>query len=331
MPDWNSLATPHTLELNDFVFSNGHKEHIKLHCRTLGALNHAKDNAVLLLHGTTGSSVQFLQAGMGNALFDSGQPLDYSKYFLIMPDAIGHGESSKPSTVNGANFPQYSYTDIVEAQHRVVQDLFDLQQLRLILGTSMGGMNTWMWGYLYPEVPKALMPVACLPQKLVGQNLLFRRMMLAMIEACAEQQDNDTNLSSLGVGLAWNVFQLMVSSPAKLERELTSPEAADRHVLEAVKKGKENASLDVLWEFRASYDYEPDNQLQRILAPLLTVNFADDQINAPGFRALEASIAALPHGRAVIVDAGEKSLGHQTLSRAEVWQSYVADLLAATN
>ena len=151
MPDWNSLATPHTLELNDFVFSNGNKDHIKLHCRTLGTLNQAKDNAVLLLHGTTGSSVQFLQPGMGDALFDSGQPLDHSKYFLIMPDAIGHGESSKPSTANGTSFPQYSYTDIVKAQHRVVQDLFGLQQLRLILGTSMGGMNTWMWGYLYPR------------------------------------------------------------------------------------------------------------------------------------------------------------------------------------
>jgi homoserine O-acetyltransferase len=330
MPDWNSLATSHTLQLKEFIFSNGDNRNLKLHCRTLGALNRAKDNAVLLLHGTTGSSLQFLQPGMADALFDHGQPLDYSKYFLIAPDAIGHGESSKPSTTAGTSFPQYSYTDIVKAQHRVVQELFDLQQLRLILGTSMGGMNTWMWGYLYPGVARALMPVACLPQKLVGQNLLFRRQMLAMIEACVERQDNDTNLSPLGVGFAWNVFQLMVSSPAKLERDLSTPEAADRYIAEAMKKGKENPPLDVLWEFRASFDYEPAHQLQRILAPLLTVNFADDQINAPGFSALEGHIAALPHGRAVIVDAGEKSLGHQTLSRAEVWQSHVADLLAVT-
>jgi homoserine O-acetyltransferase/O-succinyltransferase len=126
MPDWNSLATPHTLQLEDFIFSNGDKCHIKLHCRTLGALNRAKDNAVLLLHGTTGSSVQFLQPGMADPLFDNGQPLDYSKYFLIAPDAIGHGDSSKPSTTGGTSFPQYSYTDIVKAQHRIVQDLFGL-------------------------------------------------------------------------------------------------------------------------------------------------------------------------------------------------------------
>jgi homoserine O-acetyltransferase/O-succinyltransferase len=330
MPDWNSLATPHTLQLEGFSFSNGDNCHIKLHCRTLGALNRAKDNAVLLLHGTTGSSVQFLQPGMADALFNNGQPLDYSRYFLLAPDAIGHGESSKPSTTGGTNFPQYSYTDIVKAQHRIVQDLFGLQQLRLILGTSMGGMNTWMWGYLYPDVAKALMPVACLPQKLAGQNLLFRRLMLAMIEACAERQDDDTNSLSLGVGFAWNVFQLMVNSPAKLGRELTTPVEADQYITEAMAKGRTNPPLDVLWEFRASFDYDPANQLQRILAPLLTVNFADDQINAPGYKALEAFVAALPHGRAVIVDAGERSLGHQTLSRAEVWQSHVADLLAAT-
>ena len=174
------------------------------------------------------------------------------------------------------------------------------------------------------------MPVTCLPQKLAGQNLLFRRLMLVMIQACAERQGNDTNASSLAVGFAWNVFQLMVNSLAKLERDLTTPEAADQYIAEAMKKGKENPPLDVLWEFRASFDYEPAHQLQRIVAPLLTVNFADDQINAPGFIALEDHIAALPLGRAVIVDAGENSLGHQTLSRAEVWQSHVADLLAVT-
>ncbi len=330
MPNWQSEASSHTLQVKQFAFSNGEALDITLHCRTLGKLNPAKDNAVVLLHGTTGSSLQFLQPGMADTLFGSGQPLDATQYFLILPDALGHGESSKPSTTCGADFPQYSYTDVVNAQHRVIRGLFDLDGLRLILGTSMGGMNTWMWGYLYPSFAKALMPIACLPQKLAGRNLLFRRLMLSMIEAGMTHRAADTSVPSSNVGLAWNVFQLMVSSPAKLESEITSPEAADQFIADTMKKGEGNAPLDVLWEFRASSDYDPAQHLQQIRAPLLTVNFADDQINAPGFASSAKLIASLPLGRQVIVDAGKKSLGHQTLSIAEVWQGYVAELLNAS-
>ena len=173
MPDWKSFASSHTLQVKKFAFTCGEKLDIALHCRTLGTLNAARNNAVLLLHGTTGSSLQFLQPRMADALFSEGQPLDCTRYFLILPDAIGHGQSSKPSTLGGTNFPEYSYTDVVNAQHRVVQDLFSLEQLRLILGTSMGGMYTWMWGYLYPGMAKALMPVACLPEKLTDGIFSF--------------------------------------------------------------------------------------------------------------------------------------------------------------
>ena len=330
MPDWNLLASSHTLQIKNFAFSGGENVDITLHCRTLGTLNAARDNAVLLLHGTTGSSVQFLQPGMADALFDKGQPLDHARYFLVLPDAIGHGESSKPSTTGGGSFPQYSYTDIVNAQHRLIREEFHIERLRLILGTSMGGMNTWMWGYLYPDMAKALMPIACLPQKLAGRNLLFRRLMLAIIEDGTTYREGSTQLPPMSVGLAWNIFQMMVSSATKLERELTSPEAADRHIADIIEKGKSNPALDVLWEFRASFDYDPAGHLKRILAPVLNVNFADDEINAPGFPSSEALITSLPNGRLVIVEAGQKSEGHQTLSKAEVWQSYVADLLATT-
>ena len=331
MPDWNSLASSHTLQVKQFAFSDGENLDITLHCRTLGALNPAKDNAVLLLHGTTGSSLQFLQPSMADALFDKGQPLDCARYFLILPDAIGHGESSKPSTTGGASFPQYSYTDIVNAQHRLIREKFNIESLRLILGTSMGGMNTWMWGYLYPDAAKALMPIACLPQRLAGRNLLFRRLMLAMIEDGTTYRESSTQPPPMSVGLAWNIFQMMVSSAATLERELTSPEAADRHITDIIEKGKSNPALDVLWEFRASFDYDPARHLKQILAPLLNVNFADDEINAPGLSSSEALITSLPNGRLVIVDAGDKSLGHQTLFKAEVWQSHVAQLLVATD
>ena len=330
MHNWKSVASSHTLQVEQFAFHNGEKLGLTLHCRTLGTLNPAKDNAVLLLHGTTGSSLQFLQASMADSLFGVGQPLDCTKYFLILPDAIGHGDSSKPSTTQGASFPQYSYTDIVNAQHKIVQDLFGLDSLRLILGTSMGGMNTWMWGYLFPTMARSLMPIACLPHRLSGQNLLFRRLMLAIIEADSKFSGGDTSAPSQGVGLAWNLFQMLVSSPAKLQRDLTRAEAADQHIQDTIKKAAGEPPLDVLWEFRASFDYDPAEHLQQIAAPLLTVNFADDQINAQGFSGLDSVIAKLPSGRAVLVDAGEKSQGHQTLSKAEVWQSYVSELLAGS-
>ena len=330
MADWKSLASSHTLQVELFAFSGSEKQDITLHCLTLGTLNPRKNNAVLVLHGTTGSGLQFLQPDIADALFGTGKPLDSAKYFLILPDAIGHGESSKPSTSSGARFPQYSYTDVVNAQHRLIRELFGLQSLRLILGTSMGGMNTWMWGYLYPRTAKALMPIACLPQKLAGRNLLFRRLMLAVIEAGTRCQNEHSNAPSEAVGLAWNVFQMMVSSPAKLERELSDPEVTDRHIEDIMKKGEGYDPLDVLWEFRASFDYNPSGHLRQIIAPLLTVNFADDQINAPGFPTLDKLISMVPQGRAVIVDAGENSLGHQTLSRPELWQNYVTELLVAT-
>lgn len=171
----------------------------------------------------------------------------------------------------------------MNAQHRVVQKLFGLTSLRLIVGTSMGGMNTWMWGYLFPAVAKALMPVACLPQKISGQNLLFRRLMLAMIEADPKFRSGDMSAPSEGVGLAWNLFQMLISSQAQLERELTDPKAADQRIQDTIQKAAGELPLDVLWEFRASFDYDPSEHIDQISVPLLAVNFADDQINAQGF------------------------------------------------
>ncbi len=328
MPDWRALASSHTLEVEQFPFQSGERSDLTLHCRTLGQPNAAKDNAVLLLHGTTESSLQFLQPDMAEALFKRTQPLDCEKYFLILPDAIGHGESSKPSKTAGTSFPQYSYTDIVNAQHRIVTELFGFDNLRLVLGTSMGGMNTWMWGYLYPAMTKALMPIACLPQKLAGQNLLFRRLILAIIEADGKFRSDDMSEPSLGVGLAWNLFHMLTGSRAKLEQELASPEAADQRIQEVIKKSGTQSPLDVLWEFEASSDYDPAPHLQEITASLLTVNFRDDQINLQGFPALEGAVAKMPRARAVFVEAGEASEGHQTLSKAALWASYVSTILA---
>jgi len=332
MTAWNELANSRRLQLPAFAFTSGGRVSVKLHCRTLGTLNNAGDNAVLLLHGTTGSSLQFLKSETADFLFGQGQPLDQNDYFVIMPDAIGHGESSKPSDELGEDFPQYSYSDIVAAQHAIVHDLFGIDRLRLVLGTSMGGMQTWMWGIRYPKMMDALMPIACLPERLSGINLLFRRLMLAMIRSDPQYADSELSPPSHGVGLAWNLFQLMINSQARLAEDFKDPDRADRHIWQIVKEAESTQkAVDVIWEFNASCDYDPGSDLENIEAPLLSVNFSDDVINSPQFDVLNHDIQRVRYGRAVTIDAGGKAQGHQTLAHAEVWGQYVGELLTETS
>ena len=182
MTDWKQRTQAHEMQVPQFEFSSGESRMLRLHCWTLGSLNAARDNAVLLLHGTTGSGTQFLEPDTADFLFRTGQPLDVDHFFIILPDAIGHGNSSKPSDASEV-FRHYGYVDIVRVQHLVVNELLGIHHLRLVLGTSMGGMNTWMWGITYPHMMDALMPIACLPSSIRGMNLLFRRLMLALIQA----------------------------------------------------------------------------------------------------------------------------------------------------
>jgi homoserine O-acetyltransferase/O-succinyltransferase len=323
MSDWKREANSRELLIPNFAFDGGGQTSLHLECRTLGQLNAAKDNAILLLHGTTGSSAQFLQPKMAEALFAEDGPLDMREYFLVIPDAIGHGESSKPSTESGEDFPQYTYHDIVRAQKMVVQQLFGIDRLRLILGTSMGGMNTWMWGILYSGMSRALMPIACLPRKISGLNLLFRRLMLAIIESNPSEAE--------GAGFAWDLFGLLTQSPARLHGGIRDPSAADAWLKDMAERSSQTTRMDALWEFRAALDYDPADDLHRIRVPLLSINFADDQINSPGFAELADDIQHVVNGRSVIINASDQSYGHQTHSHADVWQHYVSDLLNASS
>jgi homoserine O-acetyltransferase len=260
---------------------------------------------------------------MADPLFAEDGPLACGSYFLVIPDAIGHGESSKPGDGSGEDFPQYTYHDLIRAQKMIVQQLFGIDRLRLILGTSMGGMNTWMWGTLYPEMSRALMPVACLPRKITGLNLLFRRLLLAMIESDPSQTQ--------GMGFAWDLFSLLTQSPARLHREISDPSSADDWLKNNAKRSSETTRVDALWEFRASLDYDPIDDLHKITAQLLSINFADDQINSPGFDELANDIRQVVNGRSVIIDAGDQSYGHQTHSQAALWKQHVSDLLNASS
>jgi homoserine O-acetyltransferase/O-succinyltransferase len=329
--DWLKAARAETYAVPGFKFADGGNLDLRLHYRTLGVLAPDRSNAVLMLHGTTGSGTQFLQPTSADFLFATGRPLDVGKYFIILPDAIGHGGSSKPSDGLEAAFPRYCYSDLVEAQHRLVTEGLGLQRLRLVLGTSMGAMHTWMWGERYPDMMDALLPIASLPEPVDGRNLLWRRLLIKLVQFGEDERRSASVQQPPSLGLAWNIFELMVGSPAILANMFAGPGDADKHIEgvaeEALKSEKDN---DVIWEFDASRDYDPSARLGLIRAPLLAVNFADDALNPVELGGLERAIAQVKCGRAVTVPVGPKSRGHQTLRLAEVWQDYVRQLLDQT-
>jgi homoserine O-acetyltransferase/O-succinyltransferase len=326
MPVWTQHAVSQTFDAPGFMFDSGQRTDLRLHCRMLGEIAPQGDNAVLMLHGTVGSGKQFLQPSTADALFSPGQPLDVSKFCILLPDAIGHGLSSKPSDGLGTTFPRYGYGDMVRAQHLLVVEHFGLKRLRLVLGTSMGGMHTWMWGQNYPELMDALMPIASLPERVTGRNLLMRRIMLSML------QPDRGGFGPAGLGPAWNLFKLLVDSPARLAEQFEDTASADRHVRDVAAAVMEAEDVnDVIWEFEASRDYDPEPGLGRIAVPLLAVNFADDDINPPALGVLARAIMKIPRGRAVTLPAGPESRGHQTLQVARLWAHCVAELLEASS
>lgn len=325
MPDWTQRAVSRTFDVPGFRFDSGERTDLRLHCRTLGDMAPQGGNAVLMLHGTVGGGKQFLQPDTADALFGPGQPLDVAKYCILLPDAIGHGLSSKPSDRLGTAFPRYGYGDMVRAQHLLVVEHLGLDRLRLVLGTSMGGMHTWMWGQAYPALMDALMPIASLPERVTGRNLLMRRIMLAML------RPDDGGFGRAGLGPAWNLFKLLVDSPARLAGQVDDIASADEHVRDVAAEAMETEDVNnVIWEFEASRDYDPAPTLGRITAPLLAVNFADDEINPPALGVLARAITKVPRGRAVTIPAGPESRGHQTLQVARLWAHCVAELMNAS-
>jgi homoserine O-acetyltransferase/O-succinyltransferase len=331
MTDWKSKAESGQHTISDFRFDDGRSLDVTLAYHTLGSLDADAGNAVMLLHGTTGSGQQFLQPSIADFLFCSGQPLDVSRFFLILPDAIGHGGSSRPSDGLGPGFPRYGYGDIVEGQYRLLVQGLGIERLRLLLGTSMGGMQTWMWGERYPDMTQALMAIASLPERITGRNLLWRRMLIHLIESDPGYAGGRYDEQPAGLGHAMALFQLMVGSPRQMASDLPSVDAADTQVNRAETQALDGEDAnDVIWEFDASRDYDPEPELQAIRAPLLAVNFEDDELNPVELGGLERAIAKVPHGQAMMLPAGPKSRGHQTLHVAEIWRDHLAGLLAQT-
>jgi homoserine O-acetyltransferase len=285
-------------------------------------------NAVLILHGTTGSGAGFLAPTYAGVLFGPGQLLDASRYFIILPDNVGHGGSSKPSDGLHARFPRYAYRDMVELQYRLLREKLGVDHLRLVMGTSMGGMHTWVWGENHPEFMDALMPLASLPVAIAGRNRILRRMALDAIRTDPEWKQGEYTAAPRGLRTALDILLLMTSAPIAWQAQYPTREAADRFYAEWMEKRFASTDAnDFIYAFEASRDYDPSPQLERISAPLSAVNSADDLVNPPELGILERETRRVPHGKAVILPATDKTRGHGTHSLPEIWKAHLAELL----
>jgi homoserine O-acetyltransferase len=286
-------------------------------------------NAVLLLHGTGGSGQAFLRDQFAAVLFGPGQLLDATRYYLVLPDAIGHGRSSKPSDGLRARFPRYSYDDIVAAQHRLLTEELGVNHLRLVMGTSMGGMHTWLWGARHPQFMDALMPLASLPAQIAGRNRMLRRMIIDAIRGDPEWRAGDYISQPRGLVAAIYTLLFMVSSPLRWQQHAPTRETADALFDELVAGYLAQLDAnDLLYQVDASRDYDPAPDLERIEAPLLAINSADDEVNPPELGILEQAITRVRRGRAVVLSTSAATGGHRTHSLPAVWQHYLAELLA---
>src|SRR5262245_36059562 len=287
--------------LKDFRFGTGETLDLKVHYRTVGRPRRDEEgkvvNAVLILHGTTGSGAQFLADQFAGELFCEGQPLDAGRYYLILPDGIGHVKSSRPSDGSPARFPRYGYEDMVRAQHRLVTEGLKVSHLRLVMGTSMGGMHTWLWGQRHPDFVDALLPLACLPAPISGRNRLWRTIAAGAIRDDPGWKGGGYEAQPRGLRIAAQVMQLMSSSPAVRQRQGPTPKEADAaFAKELAERLARLDANDVLYALESSRDYDPGPGLGMIRAPLLAINFADDLINPPELGVLEREVKQI--GRA---------------------------------
>lgn len=322
--------------IHDFHFRSGETlPELRLHYRTFGSprrdANGVVRNAVLILHGTTGDSAQFLRPEFANELFGHGQPLDVTRYYLVIPDNIGHGKSSKPSDGLHAKFPRYGYLDMIEAQRRLLTEGLGVNHLRLAMGTSMGGMHTWLWGEVNPGFMDALMPLASLPTQISGRNRIWRRIVIDSIRDAPDWQNGDYQTQPYGLKIAAETLYFMGSNPAIQARELPTLEKADAVLNAYVARFSTNHDAnDVLYAVEASHDYDPGPGLEKIQAPLVAINSADDLINPPDQGILEREIKRVKRGRAILLPETAQTVGHGSHTKAVLWKKYLVRLLKQT-
>jgi homoserine O-acetyltransferase len=321
--------------VRDFTFESGESlPEIRLHYRTVGQPRKDADgvvrNGILILHGTGGSGAGFLGNAFAGRLFGKGQLYDAERYFIILPDNIGHGRSSKPSDGLRMKFPKYGYTDMVRLQHRLVSDGLGLSRLHLVTGTSMGGMHSWVWGYLYPTFMDALVPLASNPVEIAGRNRVWRKALVDAITTDPTWKNGDYTEPPRGLASALGFLLMATSVPLQWQQQFPTAQAADKWLADQVASRTKNTDAnDMIYYFRASEDYDPSPHLEKITAPLLAINSADDFVNPPELPMMTTLIKRVARGRFILLPITEQTRGHGTHSLPAIWGGHVAEFLKA--
>jgi homoserine O-acetyltransferase len=306
---------------------------LRLHYTTMGkAVRDAQGrvtNAVLILHGTGGTGHQFFAPQFAGELFGPGQLLDAARYFIVLPDGIGHGKSSKPSDGRHARFPQYDYDDMVAAHYRLLNEGLGVNHLRLVLGTSMGCMHSFVWGETYPDFMDALMPLACQPVQIAGRNRLWRKMVMDAIRNDPEWKGGDYSAEpQQSLRTALDFLIIAGSAPLLMQKNLPTRDAADKFLDQYFHDHLAELDANDLWyQVSASRNYDPSPQLEKIKAPVLYINSADDFINPPELSMAQTEIKRVKNAKFVLIPISAQTRGHGTHTSAAVWKQYLAELL----
>lgn len=319
----------HDFIVRDFRLQNGESlAEVRIHYRTVGtAVRDAAgkiSNAVMVLHGSSGDAGQVLAASFSEPLLGKGGPLDAGRYFLIFPDNLGNGRSTKPSDGLRGKFPKYGYHDMVTLQHRLVTEGLGIDRLRLIIGISMGGMHAWMWGTRFPDAMDALIPIAAMPVSIQGRNLLWRRILSQAIRSDREWKNGDYDRQPQGFLSIMPMFDMLVQSPARLAASIAGYESADAHLAAVLEETlEEDDANNILYRFESSFDFDPEPQLAAIRARVLTILFEDDELNPVNLGIMERVMPKVKSGQMVVIPAGKDTEGHRTQVKASVWQEHV--------
>ena len=324
--------------ITNFKFRSGETlPELRIHYRTIGELkkdgNGVATNAVLIGHGTGGAGTQFLSPQFGNVLFGPAGLLDAKRYFIILPDGIGHGRSSKPSDGLRMRFPQYTYDDMVAALYELLTKHLGVNHLRLVMGTSMGGMQTWVWGETYPDFMDALMPLASLPVEIAGRNRIWRRMAMDAIRNDPEWLGGEYKTQPMrGLVAAENLLLVAGSAPLYWQKQAPTRDSADKFYADRLKTAVARLDAnDLLYQLNSSREYNPAPKLGTIKAPLVAINSADDMINPPELGLIEKEIKRVKRGRYILLPITERTRGHGTHTLPAIWQKYLRILLAQTS
>ena len=305
---------------------------VRLHYITLGTPRRDAGgtvrNGVLILHGTGGTGTQFLGSGFAGLLYGPGQPLDTTKFYVILPDNIGHGQSSKPSDGLHMKFPRYGYTDMVNLQHALLTKGLGVSHLSLVMGTSMGCMHAWVWGYTYPDFSDTLVPLACAPTQIAGRNRMMRRMILDNVMQDPDWKGGEYTTQPRGLKASLGMLFMMSSAPLVQQRQAPTRDVADSAIRAFVEsRFRTTDANDMLYQFDASRDYDPSPFLEKITAPVLTINSADDLVNPPELGFMERLMPQVRKGRYILLPTSEQTRGHGTHTMPSIWGGYLADFL----